>query len=272
MNPTIVRRALWVVAVLAFGYTVFAFWEWRPTELVIAAGVFVTCIPVDLLLAREEREHRARARTPFGPLQQYGVRTYRSESPFWEIDADAIRLQDSRREAGMAWRERQDAFNDAAGGLSYNAQGTTRSIAMTPGRRPRGPWWRRLYRRVTRPWWVAALSPLLLIAAVPFAEPADALVIYPRITITVVWTGAPECIQAWEPAGGDNAKPIALCSSDQWWSQSYQAPPVGNWIGVDPEMSGAETLSCTVAVNGNIVMDDFAVRGDGHDATCLGRW
>lgn len=213
MNVTILRRAFWLIAVMALGYTVFAFWEWRLGELIISAGLFVICIPIDLFLAREEREHRARARSPFGPIQS-GL-----------IAAPA----EKSREA------------------------------------PDVPWWRHT-------WLLSALSPLLLIAAVPFADRADAIVSYPRITVTVVWTGDPQCVAAHGPNGSGGVEDIAMCSPEQWWTQSYRAPAAGQWIGVDPEMSGAETLSCTLAVNGTVILDDYAGRGDGTEVTCLGRW
>lgn len=116
------------------------------------------------------------------------------------------------------------------------------------------------------------LAAVIIGASIGLSARANAIVIYPRITITVVWTGDPQCIRAWAPAGGDDAKAVALCSPDQWWSESYQAPAVGGWVGLDPEMSGAESMSCTLSVNGDVVIDDFAVRGDGHELTCLGRW
>ena len=71
MNVTIVRRTLWLVAALALGYTIFAFYEWRPIELVIAAGLFVVLIPVDMLLHLQER---ARPRPLHGPVIKWGYR------------------------------------------------------------------------------------------------------------------------------------------------------------------------------------------------------
>jgi hypothetical protein len=71
MTVTVIRRALWAAAVIALAYMTFAYWEWRPVELVIAAGVFVILIPIDMALAREERERRL---PPHGPVRRWGYR------------------------------------------------------------------------------------------------------------------------------------------------------------------------------------------------------
>lgn len=116
MRITILRRTLWLVAAAALGYATFAFYEWRTTELIIAAAGFIVLIPIDMVLAREERERRHRS--PFGPVRKWGT--------FEQRFAVANSLK-----------------------------------AITP----RIPWWRRMYRRITAPWWLAAWMPLLLIPA-----------------------------------------------------------------------------------------------------------
>lgn len=113
---------------------------------------------------------------------------------------------------------------------------------------------------------------LLPLAAMCSAHRADALVLRTLITTTVVWTGDARCITIWLPVGGEDAAPINACSNQQMWTTSYLAPAVGSWIGADPEMSGAETMSCMVSEAGGNSVSDFAVRGDGHEITCLVRW
>lgn len=131
MNITVIRRAVWAVAVIAFAYMVFAYWEWRPLELVIAAGVFVILIPVDMALAREEHERRL---PRHGPVRKWGYH----EDSLWAEEY-------SRLAATQSFRPR-----------------------IVAGVLPAVPWWRRMYRRLARvvaPWWVAAWMPLLLIPA-----------------------------------------------------------------------------------------------------------
>lgn len=164
MNVTVVRRALWLVAALALGYTIFAFLEWRPVELVIAAGLLVVLIPVDMLLHLEER---ARRRSPFGPILKWGhsgIR-YHADAPFWAVESTltiappvAKTVIPGGNEA--EWHQRQAAVEAAFGHLSVTARETTRAIAALPIAR-REPWWRRMYRRL--PWWSAPT----LLAVIP---------------------------------------------------------------------------------------------------------
>lgn len=129
MTITVIRRALWAVAVIALGVATAAFWYWWPAELVIGAGVLVILIPVDMALAREERE--SRHRSPFGPVRKWGR--------FVEPDLTAAEIQQAFRVKSTYW------------------------TAAEPS--PHARWWRRMYRRLTAPWWVAAWMPLLLIPA-----------------------------------------------------------------------------------------------------------
>lgn len=82
MNITIIRRACWVVAALAFGYVVFAYWTWRPVELLIAAGIFIVLIPVDILLHGEEVARRS---PRHGPVLKWGYQepAMRAKSPYF---------------------------------------------------------------------------------------------------------------------------------------------------------------------------------------------
>ena len=128
-------------------------------------------------------------------------------------------------------------------------------------------------RRDRRALWLAMLLPWILPLAAMCSTPrADAMVLRQLITTTVVWTGEAKCITIWLPIGDNQAEPINACSNDQMWTVSYLAPQVGELVGVDPEMSGAETMSCIVSVSGGNTVTDFGVRGDGREVTCLVRW
>lgn len=121
--------------------------------------------------------------------------------------------------------------------------------------------------------WLAMLLPWVLPLAAMCSSPrADALVLRPLITTTVVWTGDAPCITIWLPVGSEMVDPVNACSNQQMWTTSYLAPAVGEWIGVDPEMSGAETMSCMVSESGGNTISDFGVRGDGDEVSCLVRW
>jgi hypothetical protein len=123
MTITVIRRALWAVAVVALGSATVAFWYWLPVQLIVSTGLFVVLIPIDMLLHREEIERR---QSPFGPVRKFGI------------------SEDAVRGYGTGWE------------TGYGS----RSIVAS-----RKPWWRRMYRRITAPWWVAAWMPLLLIPA-----------------------------------------------------------------------------------------------------------
>jgi hypothetical protein len=134
MNPTILRRALWVVAILALAYATFAFWSWRPIELIIAAGVFVICIPIDIALHHEERSRRSPS--PFGPVQK------------WGISEDALAEHQQRRHIHVSISEPRRAWL-------------------------RLWWWRRLWYRAT-PWWTFIALLAVVPAAVALAPRAAA--------------------------------------------------------------------------------------------------
>lgn len=126
--------------------------------------------------------------------------------------------------------------------------------------------------RDRRALWLAMLLPWILpLAAMCSAHRADAMVLRQLITTTVVWTGDARCITIWVPVG-EEAAPINACSNQMMWTASYLAPDLGAWVGVDPDISGAETMSCMVSTSNGDLVTDFAVRGDGHNVTCLVRW
>ena len=135
---------------------------------------------------------------------------------------------------------------------------------MTPRTRCRNR--RALALAMMLPW-------LLPLAAMCAPKHADALVLRPLITTTVVWTGEPSCITIWLPAGGDEATPINACSNEQMWTQSYLAPAVGEWIGAQPLMSGADTVSCAVTSTNGRSFTDYGPQEDpAHTVSCLVRW
>jgi hypothetical protein len=62
--------------------------------------------------------------------------------------------------------------------------------------------------------------------------------------------------------------PITLCGHSATYTERGPFNS-GRWIGVDPEMSGADAVACDLYVDGWRVVGDYADRGDGTDATCL---
>lgn len=141
---------------------------------------------------------------------------------------------------------------------------------------PRAPRRRGLVGLVDRltPWPVIAAMPLLLIPAGLWLAPdAHGIIRYDVVTVSVTWTGTPTCIDAWEP-NPDNRRELrygVICDPDRNVSASYVAHS-GEWVGADPQMSGADILACTLAVNGQIVFSDGAARNDGHQVSCLRKW
>jgi hypothetical protein len=69
MNILVIRRAVWAATVVAATYAVVAFWYWRPTEMLLAAGAVALGIVTSLILTCELR---ARQSSPFGPVQKWG--------------------------------------------------------------------------------------------------------------------------------------------------------------------------------------------------------
>lgn len=186
------------------------------------------------------------------------------------VTAFLYRRGKARAECSCGWSgwyrmRRAAAVLDA---LRHSAD--TRCLMNTPlVSDVRGPGWIR--RTFGSPVAIAAMPLLLIPAGLGFAPDAHALRQPARITVTVVWTGTPDCIRAWVPEGTGTA-PVALCSLHKMWSASYPAPDSPRWIGVDPMMSGAETLSCSMSATFGHLASDFGVRGDGDDVTCLRKW
>lgn len=72
----IARRTAWMITGLAWLYVVVALWQWRPGELLIAFGVAVVMVPVNITVGNEVRQRRAAdaAQSPFGPVRKFGRR------------------------------------------------------------------------------------------------------------------------------------------------------------------------------------------------------
>lgn len=139
--------------------------------------------------------------------------------------------------------------------------------------RPRRPWWWRLWRRITNPVAIAALPLALIPVGLAAAPDAAALTMSQHVTVTVTWTGAPLCIYAHhaDPDGSGVVEQTSLCSEIQVYRATVLAIP-GRWVGVDPEMSGADTMSCTLQTGGETILRSTATRGDGTEVTCLATW
>lgn len=141
-----------------------------------------------------------------------------------------------------------------------------------PDRAP-APLLPRLRRLATS--WPAVVLYLFTPAIVAFltAFPTGAASRSDVVSIAVTWTGQPSCVYVWEPNPTDRRliQYGATCSAEQTTSARYVARP-GDWVGADPEIGDADTIACTIAVNGQIVFSDGAHRGDGHEVSCLRQW
>jgi hypothetical protein len=178
------------------------------------------------------------------------------------------------------WTDKPRWFKAMATDRAWcHAAATGHSIAsplvttLLPPNTPRRRSFSRLVKRLT-PWPVLAALPLLLIPAGLWLAPdAHGIARYDTITVAVTWTGEPACINAWEPDPADrrDLRYGAICNPDRTASATYVAHP-GEWVGADPQMSGADIVACSLAVNGQIVYSDGAARGDGHQVSCLRKW
>ncbi|MBU8834150.1 hypothetical protein [Mycolicibacterium goodii] len=180
-----------------------------------------------------------------------------------------------RRDHREAVADLDAARRDLANGIGTSMRDTYMRVFEAEGRlhdildaRPRPePIWKRL-----TPWWLITWLPLLVIPVGLLAAPkASALMYQQKLIVSVVWTGQPECITMWLP---DSVAPINACSPTRQWSQIVYVPRGSTrLVGVDPEMSGADTMSCAIAsVSGRTLYSDFGVRGDGYEVTCLVPW
>lgn len=115
MNLAVARIAVTGAACAALSYTAYAWWERQHLALLITVGIFVICIPVDLMLRQAQRAREAA--TPFGPVAK------------WGLSEDAAH----RGYAAVARDSRHTAAD-------------VRAIVNGSG-------WRAAWRRLT-PWWV----------------------------------------------------------------------------------------------------------------------
>lgn len=86
----------------------------------------------------------------------------------------------------------------------------------------------------------------------------------------VSWTGT-GCIDITSPQIANRyfLTTETICDpNDQAGYIAFQLP--GEWIGADPIMGNATTISCEVYIDGVLSYVDLAVRGDGSDVNCLG--
>lgn len=91
------------------------------------------------------------------------------------------------------------------------------------------------------------------------------------VTSTVGWVGT-DCIQVESPYTYDRYSSGTgwICSDIGVASASYWALP-GQLVGADPIMGDADSISCSIKLNGVLNYTDSAIRDDGHDANCLRR-
>lgn len=237
----IIRGALWLGAATASGYAVFASVTGRVVGTVVAAAIFSALILVDLGYYRR--------RTPFGPVQKWGD--------------DYVQ---ALAELNAAKRDFADGIGSDMRAGRYRVLEARNRLNEILDAKPRKTLWQRL-----TPWWVIALTPLLIIPVGLLTAPnAHSLMFRQTLVVSVVWTGDPECIQMWQPYA---AAPTNVCSSTKQWSEIVALPNGVGLVGVDPEMSGAETMSCAITTfDGALLFTDFGVRGDGYEISCLVPW
>lgn len=116
----------------------------------------------------------------------------------------------------------------------------------------------------------------LLGAALYFSAPADAYTISAPVQTTITWIGG-DCRDrtATTPDDADASRiATAYAPGCHDVTVDYQVVRPGQFFGADPNIGDAFSVACTVVntATGTIVNTDYARRGDGHDANCLGRW
>lgn len=94
-------------------------------------------------------------------------------------------------------------------------------------------------------------------------------------TTVVQWQGT-SCVAAQGAAFGNpyqmgrpsltcDGGPVGMVHTATW----NELRVSGQYIGVDPIMGANNWISCTLYVNGELVVSDHADAGDGTDVTCL---
>lgn len=280
------RPAILAFSTISFVVGVVAAWFWWTTVLAIAAAGCILAVIAD---RSEARRQRRRDQSPYGPVQKWGLveRRYVADSPFWTpSEAAPVRseITHSPPAAGSviqggqeaAWHQQVQAFTEADGGeLIVNGRRMALRIATQADmRRRRVSARRRVWAKLTS--WPAIIALIFVIVPVGlYCAPHAGALYYgpPPITVSVVWSGEPFCIAAHEPNPNSRRQilDVSLCSPTQAVAATYTPQP-GEWVGVDPEMSGADVLSCSIAKNGHVIFADSAARGDGTEVTCLYPW
>ena len=113
-------------------------------------------------------------------------------------------------------------------------------------------------RKITKAALLGGAAAAAIAAAVGVAAPANAR---DFVTTEVNW-GGQNCIWIWDAYGSKTARRGGHAIYD---NIAYS----GGLVGLDPEMSGADWISCTSWVNGVKVHSDATSRGSGHEVTCL---
>lgn len=123
--------------------------------------------------------------------------------------------------------------------------------------------------------WLGLFS-MLFGGALHYSAPANALASGARLSVEVDWIGG----NCWDRTaiGRNDYAPSQLAPRivpgcyDTIVDYQFVSP--GIWYGIDPNIGDAYAVSCTVTnlATGRIVVTDYARKGDGHNATCLGRW
>lgn len=123
--------------------------------------------------------------------------------------------------------------------------------------------------------WLAAAALIIGAAAGGSAPHAHAFSAGASLRIDVAWNGG----NCWDRAGikprDDDERFLApfYVPGCRDAATNFQFATPGEWFGADPDIGNAFSVSCTVTnvATGRIVLIDYARKGDGHNATCLGK-
>lgn len=117
--------------------------------------------------------------------------------------------------------------------------------------------------------WLILISLGAIAAAIIFSPKADAQRLH-FVRTVIFWTGAP-CIDV---EGPQIANKYQLTTNTICWPTheggyiAYQAEH--EYIGANPIMGNATSISCQVYVDDMLVKSSIATKGDGTDVNCLG--
>ncbi|WP_068274226.1 hypothetical protein [Aldersonia kunmingensis] len=113
---------------------------------------------------------------------------------------------------------------------------------------------------------IVAATASLAGVAVGFAAPANAHGYDADVHTFVMWGGS-RCLDV----AYQNGAQKTYCGNGNSSTYRYDSNGIGHSgsrIYLDPIMGNADWISCTIEVNGYIVVSDYASAGDGHDAWC----